>query len=143
MDQSPKARNKNELFYSKDEMESDDKPSEKLSKTKEKPSTKYIQETSKQKNKSPLQKEKRKKIDISMDKMNTSKRKNGESSLEKMGRKKLKKDEPTKSFNMLLDGVTLVISGIANPDRGNLRAMALSMGAKYKPDWDNSCTHLM
>lgn len=30
-----------------------------------------------------------------------------------------------------------------NPDRANLRTMALALGAKYKMDWDNSCTHLI
>ncbi|KAL5277157.1 XRCC1 family protein [Megaselia abdita] len=48
-----------------------------------------------------------------------------------------------KPFNKLLEGVTIVISGIQNPDRANLRTMALALGAKYKGDWDNSCTHLI
>lgn len=30
-----------------------------------------------------------------------------------------------------------------NPDRANLRTMALALGAKYKKDWDNTCTHLI
>lgn len=46
-------------------------------------------------------------------------------------------------FDQLLRGVVLVISGIQNPDRGILRNKALSLGAKYKTDWDNTCTHLM
>lgn len=49
----------------------------------------------------------------------------------------------TKPFYQLLEGVTLVISGIQNPDRANLRTKALELGAKYKPDWDSSCTHLI
>uniref|UniRef100_A0A6P7FQT3 DNA repair protein XRCC1 isoform X1 n=2 Tax=Diabrotica virgifera virgifera TaxID=50390 RepID=A0A6P7FQT3_DIAVI len=56
---------------------------------------------------------------------------------------KPKKAKFTKPFHELLSGVTLVISGIQNPDRGVLRTMALSMGAKYKPDWDSTCTHLI
>ncbi|CAG9831186.1 unnamed protein product [Diabrotica balteata] len=56
---------------------------------------------------------------------------------------KPKKAKLTKPFHELLSGVTLVISGIQNPDRGILRTMALSMGAKYKPDWDSTCTHLI
>ncbi|XP_069680650.1 DNA repair protein XRCC1-like [Periplaneta americana] len=48
-----------------------------------------------------------------------------------------------KPFEELLNGVVLVISGYQNPLRGNLRTMALEMGAKYKPDWDNTCTHLI
>ncbi|XP_058450012.1 DNA repair protein XRCC1 [Malaya genurostris] len=48
-----------------------------------------------------------------------------------------------KPFNKLLENVVLVISGIQNPDRASLRSQALSMGAKYKSDWDSSCTHLI
>nr|XP_029734884.1 LOW QUALITY PROTEIN: DNA repair protein XRCC1 [Aedes albopictus] len=48
-----------------------------------------------------------------------------------------------KPFNKLLENVVLVISGIQNPDRANLRNQALAMGAKYKSDWDSSCTHLI
>uniref|UniRef100_A0A182SUR5 BRCT domain-containing protein n=1 Tax=Anopheles maculatus TaxID=74869 RepID=A0A182SUR5_9DIPT len=32
---------------------------------------------------------------------------------------------------------------LQNPDRANVRSQALAMGAKYKPDWDASCTHLI
>ncbi|XP_030382054.1 DNA repair protein XRCC1 [Scaptodrosophila lebanonensis] len=46
-------------------------------------------------------------------------------------------------FNQLLRNVVLVISGIQNPDRANLRSKALAMGAKYKADWDADCTHLI
>ncbi|XP_055842603.1 DNA repair protein XRCC1 [Episyrphus balteatus] len=48
-----------------------------------------------------------------------------------------------KPFNQLLNGVVLVISGIQNPDRADLRNKALALGAKYKGDWDNSSTHLI
>ncbi|XP_055636700.1 DNA repair protein XRCC1 [Toxorhynchites rutilus septentrionalis] len=48
-----------------------------------------------------------------------------------------------KPFNKLLENVVLVISGIQNPDRANLRNQALGMGAKYKSDWDSNCTHLI
>lgn len=48
-----------------------------------------------------------------------------------------------KPFGQLLEGVTLVISGYQNPHRANLRTMALEMGARYKSDWDSSCTHLV
>lgn len=48
-----------------------------------------------------------------------------------------------KPFGKLLEGIVLVISGIQNPHRADLRSKALKMGAKYKPDWDSSCTHLM
>ncbi|XP_073835650.1 LOW QUALITY PROTEIN: DNA repair protein XRCC1-like [Musca autumnalis] len=48
-----------------------------------------------------------------------------------------------KPFNQLLKGVVLVISGIQNPERANLRTKALALGAQYKGDWDNTCTHLI
>ncbi|KAH8264754.1 hypothetical protein KR044_013429 [Drosophila immigrans] len=46
-------------------------------------------------------------------------------------------------FNQLLRGVVLVISGIQNPDRADLRAKAVALGAKYKADWEPGCTHLI
>lgn len=52
-------------------------------------------------------------------------------------------NKPQKPFNRLLEGVVLVISGYQNPLRGELRNKAMSMGSKYKADWDNNCTHLM
>ena len=48
-----------------------------------------------------------------------------------------------KPFRSLLEGVVLVISGYQNPLRGDLRTKALEMGARYKADWDNTCTHLI
>lgn len=54
-----------------------------------------------------------------------------------------KKPRKTKSFYGLLDDVVLVISGIENPERANIRNTALLMGARYKGNWDNTCTHLM
>lgn len=57
--------------------------------------------------------------------------------------KHAKLDRETKPFNRLLEGVTFAISGYQNPWRGELRSNACAMGAKYRPDWDNTCTHLM
>ncbi|XP_022222798.2 DNA repair protein XRCC1 isoform X2 [Drosophila obscura] len=60
--------------------------------------------------------------------------------------KKLKIKEATiqyRPFNQLLRGVVLVISGIQNPDRADLRAKATAMGARYKADWESGCTHLI
>lgn len=57
--------------------------------------------------------------------------------------KKMKSMKKYKPFNQLLSGVVLVISGIQNPDRADLRNKAIALGAKYKADWDNTCTHLM
>ncbi|GIX84526.1 DNA repair protein XRCC1 [Caerostris extrusa] len=48
-----------------------------------------------------------------------------------------------KPFNKIMERVVLVISGFVNPLRGEIRDKALEMGAKYKGDWDNSCTHLI
>lgn len=35
------------------------------------------------------------------------------------------------------------MSGFENPLRGQLRDKAIEMGARYKADWDGSCTHLL
>ncbi|XP_017129968.1 DNA repair protein XRCC1 [Drosophila elegans] len=55
------------------------------------------------------------------------------------------KDAPIqyRPFNQLLKGVFLVISGIQNPDRADLRSKATALGAKYKADWEPGCTHLI
>lgn len=68
--------------------------------------------------------------------------------------KKLKNDDKSndskdlpnirrKPFNRLLEDVVFVISGYQNPFRADLRSKAVQMGAKYKADWDSTCTHLM
>jgi len=49
----------------------------------------------------------------------------------------------TKPFDHLLDGVIFAISGYENPYRSNLRSKALEMGAIYKNNWNQTCTHLM
>ncbi|KAL5240151.1 hypothetical protein ACI65C_007561 [Semiaphis heraclei] len=49
----------------------------------------------------------------------------------------------TKPFNQLLNSVVFVMSGYENPYRSNIRSKALEMGAKYKHNWDPSCTHLI
>jgi len=49
----------------------------------------------------------------------------------------------TKPFSELLNNVVFVMSGYENPYRSNIRSKALEMGAKYKHNWDLSCTHLM
>jgi len=46
-------------------------------------------------------------------------------------------------FNKLMSDVSIVVSGIANPDRQELRDKALEMGAQYYPDWIESATHLI
>ncbi|XP_065084161.1 DNA repair protein XRCC1 [Ochlerotatus camptorhynchus] len=63
---------------------------------------------------------------------------------EEEAREKSKRKPATyKPFNKLLENVVLVISGIQNPGRANLRNQAIALGAKYKSDWDPSCTHLI
>lgn len=49
----------------------------------------------------------------------------------------------TKPFSELLRGVVFAMSGYENPYRSNLRSKAMEMGAMYKNNWDQSCTHLM
>lgn len=163
-------RNRNELLYSKDEEEPNakiDKIMErKIKETKEKeaklerertPNAKIKQDEPKRSNK----KEKKENgsprpLDISINSPSSSRKKEGSKVSEsnrkrksnsevtkKNGRKRPKREGTSKPFIQLLEGVTLVISGIQNPDRGFLRAQALSMGARYKSDWDNTCTHLM
>ncbi|XP_077999966.1 DNA repair protein XRCC1-like [Glandiceps talaboti] len=56
------------------------------------------------------------------------------------------KSEPSKTpkkFSELMNGVVFALSGFQNPTRANIRDKAVSMGAKYKPDWGNDCTHLI
>lgn len=48
-----------------------------------------------------------------------------------------------KEFKSLMQGVVIVLSGFQNPLRGELRDKALMMGAKYKADWGEGCTHLV
>jgi len=55
----------------------------------------------------------------------------------------IKKSKTTKPFNQLFEGVVVALSGFQNPLRGQLRDKLLAMGAKYKPDWNNFCTHLI
>lgn len=43
----------------------------------------------------------------------------------------------------ILDGVVVAFSGYKNPYRAELRDMCLKLGAKYRQDWTDDCTHLM
>ena len=83
-----------------------------------------------------------------------NKRKNSSSVEEEKNPKKpateeVKKEDKEKASNgvlnkkTILKGIVFAISGIQNPERSNIRDKALQMGAKYKPDWDKDCTHLM
>jgi DNA-repair protein XRCC1 len=41
------------------------------------------------------------------------------------------------------EGVVFTISGIQNPERGQLRTKGLEMGGQYRPDWSTDCTVLV
>ncbi|KAL5110618.1 DNA repair protein XRCC1 [Taenia crassiceps] len=43
----------------------------------------------------------------------------------------------------ILDGVVVAFSGYKNPFRSELRDMCLRLGAKYRQDWTDDCTHLI
>lgn len=159
-----KPRDRNELLYSRDEEE----PNEKIDKLMEKkakekelksdkegtPKVKLKHDESKRSSKKEIKETgSPKAYDSSINTPSTSKRKEenndnrkrktSDEAEKKNGKKRTKTEKRIKPFAQLLEGVTLVISGIQNPDRSNLRAQALAMGAKYKSDWDNTCTHLM
>lgn len=53
---------------------------------------------------------------------------------------KVKKKVP---FGQMMKKVVFVLSGFVNPMRSELRDKALEMGAKYKGDWNSTCTHLV
>jgi len=46
-------------------------------------------------------------------------------------------------MSSLFSDVKFVLSGYQNPARGNVRAKAMDMGAKYYSDWGKHCTHLI
>ncbi len=62
---------------------------------------------------------------------------------EKAGPSPPKRQRKQKPFNQLMSKVVFCLSGFVNPKRSELRDKAIAMGAKYKADWDTSCTHLM
>ena len=42
-----------------------------------------------------------------------------------------------------LKGVVFALSGFVNPLRSEIRDKGLRMGASYRPDWTDECTHLI
>ena len=46
-------------------------------------------------------------------------------------------------FESIMENVVFVLSGYQNPRRTTIRDQALKMGAKYRQNWDESCTHLV
>lgn len=141
--ESPKGRNRDELLYSKDEEESHDKI-DMIIRKKQQELEEKVKET-KKKLKETDENASVKQQNDKNGKLTTpssvNKRKLNESGSNTSTKKpKVKQAKP---FNKLLEGVTIVISGIQNPERGDIRNRALELGARYKPDWDNTCTHLI
>ncbi|EKX54001.1 XRCC1 in base excision repair [Guillardia theta CCMP2712] len=67
-----------------------------------------------------------------------------EKSQEQAAKSSAKRRKEGKSANILpLNGVYISISGIENPSRAQLREQALSLGARYAPQWLSGCTHLI
>lgn len=54
-----------------------------------------------------------------------------------------KKQEASGALNSIMSRVVYVLSGYQNDMRSKLIKLAKEMGAKYKKDWDKTCTHLM
>ncbi|KAL0489504.1 hypothetical protein AKO1_010484, partial [Acrasis kona] len=52
-------------------------------------------------------------------------------------------EKKTKKSDGALKGVVIVISGIQNPERAQIRDTALKMGAEYRPNWCKEATHLI
>lgn len=50
---------------------------------------------------------------------------------------------PAKPFERQMEDVVFVLSGFVNPFRAELREKASTMGAKYEPNWNSNCTHLI
>lgn len=50
--------------------------------------------------------------------------------------------KPVKRWQ-ILQGVVFALSGFQNPERSDIRDKGLKMGAKYRPDWTDDCTHLV
>lgn len=61
----------------------------------------------------------------------------------KLKQKAKSQSEQQVPLNRIMEGVVFVLSGFQNPFRGDLRAKALDMGAKYRPDWTPDATHLI
>jgi len=54
-----------------------------------------------------------------------------------------KESKPTVDKKQILKGVIFALSGFQNPERSNIRDKGLRLGAKYRPDWADDCTHLI
>ncbi|KAF2898770.1 hypothetical protein ILUMI_07403 [Ignelater luminosus] len=138
-------RNRDELLYKEEE----EKPHAKIDKLIEDKNKESKEKQIREEETKKKQKNSTKKTDSKLDSPSTSKTSQSKDGNKRKfngkdtPHKKIKTNKLCKPFNELLNGVTLVISGIQNPERGVIRSDALAMGAKYKPDWDNTCTHLI
>lgn len=142
-------RNRNHLLYDSSD---DEKGSDKLEKLIEKDKKRAEEQLQKKEPKKPEKKKEKPVESTPAKKFRFSENKKDEATPSRSREKdppppparvKPKKPKTYKPFRKLLEGVVLTISGIQNPERGNLRSKALEMGAKYRGDWDNTCTHLI
>nr|CAH7731728.1 unnamed protein product [Callosobruchus chinensis] len=171
---SPKPRNRNELLYSKDEEEPNERIDKLIEKKLKELKKKEEEQAEKKKDEKKVSDKKENQKAANKDKTESghsttnqnkdtpgTSKNNGDNIKERdkhrdsaenkrrledtRDRTKNKKARTLtkKPFYKLLEGVVFVISGIPNPDRSEIRSKALEMGAKYKPDWDSSCTHLI
>ncbi|XP_017769713.1 PREDICTED: DNA repair protein XRCC1 [Nicrophorus vespilloides] len=131
VDDSPRHKNRNEVLYDDEDYEPN-KKIDRIMELKNKENEQKAKQSIDAKEKPKKRKEEEKV------KVKTPKRK-----LDDAGSFKQKRSKLAKPFNRLLEGVEIVISGIQNPERAQLRSAALSMGAKYSADWRNSSTHLI
>lgn len=159
-DVTPRPRNRDDLLYKNDE----DTPNKKIDSIIEQKNTearekKAVEEENRRKETETKKKraQEKKKHDTESPKNNKgnvtpgsskvkgedNKRKLSEAGKPNSDSKKAKVERLTRPFGELLGDVIFTISGIQNPDRADMRTMALELGAKYKPDWDGSCTHLV
>lgn len=115
----------------------DDKPNERLQKKID------IDRKRKEEQKTPLKKKEEKPQKNKFDEFINTNKKSSPKEPSTSKQTIIKKDLKYKPFNKLLEDVTFVMSGYQNPERGILRQKAIDMGARYKADWDDSCTHLM
>ncbi|KAL7636712.1 UNVERIFIED_CONTAM: hypothetical protein RMT77_012464 [Armadillidium vulgare] len=86
---------------------------------------------------------KKSEVKKSSDSNSTSHRDKKSDSSDTPNSSKTPKKRVTRSFNKLMHDVVFVLSGYQNPQRSNLRDSLIEMGAKYKNDWGNDCTHLI
>lgn len=145
-------RNRNNLLYDDDDEEEGNEALEQLIEKDKKRAEEQLKKESK-KPESPKPKDATapsKKFKFSENKKDDSKSRSQENEkdfdsvqLKPVESQKPKKPKTYKPFRKLLEGVVFNISGIQNPERSNLRSKALEMGAKYRADWDSTCTHLI